>query len=201
MDWSMKFSDVAIIIAACLGPVFAIQIQKFLDRRRESRRRQEKIFQTLIETRSAATSPLHISTINAIPIEFYGKAKNMEAVTNSWRIYHEHFNHRPDSIQNWEDTRKDLYFNLLISMAIYLNYPSDKIQTHRQIHHWEAQQPLEYEEIRVNSPTPHEQIPELEQSPSLKKCGANKSSPLRPPQDRSILPAPTTPYRTIFSDD
>ncbi len=38
MDWSVKVTDLAIIVATLLGPVFAVQAQVWLERGRELQR-------------------------------------------------------------------------------------------------------------------------------------------------------------------
>ena len=74
MNWDLtiKTTDVAIIIATILGPILAVQAQKWLERERAIRDRRNAIFRTLMATRAAMLSPGHVEAFNAVPVDFYG---------------------------------------------------------------------------------------------------------------------------------
>ena len=59
MNWDLtiKLTDIAIVLAALLVPVLAVQAQKWLERRRDVKERQLAIFRTLMATRNAMLSP------------------------------------------------------------------------------------------------------------------------------------------------
>jgi hypothetical protein len=71
-DWTVKFTDVLIITATFLGPIMAVQIQKLLERKRETTLARTRLFKTLMATRAMNMSPAHVEALNAVPIEFYG---------------------------------------------------------------------------------------------------------------------------------
>lgn len=89
-DWNIKITDVAIVFATILGPVLAVQAQKWLERNREVKQRRAWIFRMLMATRATTLSPKHVEALNAIPIEFYGKDKRLKAIINKWKTYLDH---------------------------------------------------------------------------------------------------------------
>jgi hypothetical protein len=50
-------SDIAVIVATLLGPVLAVQVQKYLERWRDEAERRKNVFKTLMATRLARLSP------------------------------------------------------------------------------------------------------------------------------------------------
>ena len=66
-DYTIKLTDVAIVLATASGPIFAVQAQKCLERRRSVQERRLLIFRTLMSTRAAVLSPGHVEVLNAIP--------------------------------------------------------------------------------------------------------------------------------------
>ena len=57
-DPTIKFTDLAIIGATLLGPVFAVQAQRIVDLLRDRKRRRTWIFQTLMTTRATILARL-----------------------------------------------------------------------------------------------------------------------------------------------
>ena len=79
MDWS-----IAIIAAATLlGPVLAVQAQKWLERGRAIKERRLTIFRTLMATRAAMLSPSHVEALNAVPVDFYGGSNKLKKINES----------------------------------------------------------------------------------------------------------------------
>jgi hypothetical protein len=58
------------VVAVLLGPILAIQAEKFLHSRRERRQRKLEVFRTLMANRAAGLSPAHVEALNRIDIEF-----------------------------------------------------------------------------------------------------------------------------------
>ena len=89
------FTDTALITATVMGPVLAVQAQKWIERARGRREAQLRIFNTLMATRAARVSPAHVEALNAIDIHFRANgwrvptAKERE-VSRRWRIYADH---------------------------------------------------------------------------------------------------------------
>ena len=71
------FTDAALITATVMGPVLAVQTQKWIERARARREAQQRTFNVLMATRAARVSPGHVEALNAIDIHFRG---------NGWRI-------------------------------------------------------------------------------------------------------------------
>jgi hypothetical protein len=112
---------IAIVVATLFGPVLAVQAQKWLERGRDKVNRQTAIFRSLMVTRSYNVSLEHVQAINAIPIEFYGKTKIIDA----WRTYLKHLSDRNYPAESWGGKRVDLLVDLLQKMAAALRYDFD----------------------------------------------------------------------------
>src|SRR4051812_31949970 len=94
---NLKFTDELLIVATLLGPILAVQAQKFVERTTENRRRRLGIFHSLMATRAARVAPEHVQALNRIDLEFSGKrffgliswqTTRERAVVEAWR---EHF--------------------------------------------------------------------------------------------------------------
>src|SRR2546422_225122 len=67
------------ILAIILGPIVALALQRYSERRREKQQRQLTIFKELMATRAAKVSQRHVDALNAIEIEFAsGKGNEKE---------------------------------------------------------------------------------------------------------------------------
>lgn len=124
-----KMSDVAIIFATLLGPILAVQIQKWLEEYRAERDRRTKLFQVLMATRSALLSPAHVEALNAIPIEFYGKSDNLKDIVDAYKLYVDHHIERGIIFDvAWADKRQELHVDLLFKIANNLGYKFSRVQ-------------------------------------------------------------------------
>ncbi len=56
-DWTFRIADVAIVFATFMGPVVAVQAQKWLEKSRAINDRRNHIFRVLMATRAARLSP------------------------------------------------------------------------------------------------------------------------------------------------
>ena len=74
MNPGISWNDVAIMLATFLGPIAAVQAQKYLERRREVENRKISVFYALMATRSARISPEHVRALNSISLAFYGRS-------------------------------------------------------------------------------------------------------------------------------
>lgn len=123
IDWAIKFTDVLIIFATFLGPILAVQAQKWLERKREITNSRLKVFKTLMATRALNLSGAHVEAINAVPLEFYGLKK----ITTKWKVYFEHLL-QSSSYPAWETKRQDLLYDLLLEMSSLLGYDFDEVE-------------------------------------------------------------------------
>ena len=148
MDWTVEFSDLAIIFATLVGPILAVQSQKWLERRRDVRGRQEAVFRDLMATRASGISPRHVEALNAVPTEFVGKTPQARAVLEAWRLHLEHLNgsYQADS---WVEKRHDLYIDLLSAISSFLRFDFDKVQLKREVYHPRGFIEMEQDQERI----------------------------------------------------
>lgn len=132
-DWTFKITDIAIIFATILGPILAVQAQKYLEKGREIKQRRAWLFRTLMATRATTLSPAHVEALNAVPIEFYGKDKNLKAIINKWKAYLDHL-HKDTAAPGWGDKRLELLVDLLHTMADFLGYEFNTVEIANEIY-------------------------------------------------------------------
>jgi hypothetical protein len=140
---SLKPSDWVLAIAALLGPVLAVQAQKWVERWRERAGRKQLVFQTLMSTRafSSRLTIEHANSLNMIDLVFYGRrlmgkarqTKTELAVTNAWKTYRTHLNSTyPKDDANaggaWTGTSNTLFANLLVALATDVGYDFERVQ-------------------------------------------------------------------------
>lgn len=116
-------------IAVLIGPIIAIQIQKWLELSRSSKERKLRIFKILMSTRASRVSIEHVQSLNMIDIEFVGK--NSIKVIEAWRNYHDHLSNGDTKSTNWVDRNDDLFIDLLLEMGKSIGYKFDKVMLRR----------------------------------------------------------------------
>jgi hypothetical protein len=127
-----------VIFATLFGPVLAIQVQKLLEYKREKKARQNQIFKTLMATRAARLSPVHVEALNLIDIEFSPTDKRDKKVKSAWKAYFAHLGERMDDPQTQPlvlAKREELFTDLLYEMGTALGYDFDKTQIYSPILH------------------------------------------------------------------
>jgi len=123
----------AIILATLCGPVFAVQIQKYLERRRSAHERRLAIFRTLMSTRAARLSGPHVEALNMIDVEFYEQKRRLlrenkpfRRVRTAWNAYLDHLRSPTPTDKGQEAVfiakRDELFTDLLYEMALALGY-------------------------------------------------------------------------------
>jgi hypothetical protein len=125
----MDLSAVAIVIATVMGPILAVQAQKYLERHRDQKRAKDTIFRVLMATRASRLTPEHVQALNGIELAFYGGAEKEKKVREAWKAYHNHLNdksYQPDRTAEWIVRQVDLFIDLLHEMAVCLGYDFDK---------------------------------------------------------------------------
>jgi hypothetical protein len=123
------------VAAMLLGPILAVQIQKFLEARRELRRTRMNLFHTLMQTRGNRRDPAHVQALNSIDLLFH-KDKN---VVDAWRIYHDHLtslDQWPSDAQRdqWVKRDEDYLVELLAALSRVLGYDFDTLRLKRAIY-------------------------------------------------------------------
>ena len=132
---------VAAIIA---GPILAVQVQKYLESFNESKKRKMALFETLMSTRGDKAFHTHVTALNKIDIEFYGKSvlgirsqsNGEKKVTKAWKMYNDHLNSRDgaDEYKAWALRGEPLFINLLYVMSQHLGYEFDEVQLRRDFY-------------------------------------------------------------------
>lgn len=122
-DWTIKITDVAIVVATFFGPIAAVQAQKWLDRSRQVRDRRVAVFRALMATRASVLAPAHVDALNAIPLEFHGRSQKLRDVITAWNVLLDHLNTRnPPDLNRWGERRVDLFVSLLFKISQCLGY-------------------------------------------------------------------------------
>ena len=120
----MTISDWAIVLATFLGPIFAVQLQKFLEKNRDGSNRRDRVFQTLMATRATRLALEHVAALNSIDLAF--GAKKYRKVIEAWRLYSFQLNQtynssdKPEALA-WSNKDYDLFIDLLYVMSQALN--------------------------------------------------------------------------------
>ncbi|MDH2386523.1 DUF6680 family protein [Bradyrhizobium sp. CER78] len=125
-DTFIKFSDIVIATATLLGPILAVQAQKWLEAGREKQARKLTVFRTLMATRATALSPAHVEALNAVPIDFYERKK----VVDVWEAYVQHLSSTGPANEVWQQKRSDLLIDLLTTIGNDVGYKFNSAQMH-----------------------------------------------------------------------
>jgi len=142
----VQFTDVAIIFATLLGPILAVQAQRWVDRGRQKQERRVTIFRTLMTTRAASLSPDHVQALNAIPIEFYGNRHAHKEVVQAWRDLLDHLNQEQMDLALWGQKRQEFFIELLWKLATALGYRFTKLELQREVYSPRGHAKLENEQ-------------------------------------------------------
>ena len=110
----------AVVLATAAGPIGAVLITFWRERRASLRSRRLQIFRTLMATRQIPISQEHVNSLNLIEVDFYG-CKNVQ---REWIAYKGHLFLAPGAVEDdaWRDKKERLLANLLCQMARTLKY-------------------------------------------------------------------------------
>lgn len=144
---NMEFKDIIMTIAVLVGPVAAVQIQKWLEKSRENKTRKLNIFKTLMMTRITKVSIEHVQALNMIDIEFIDKG--YEKVIAAWRTYHDHLSNDDPKSGTWSQRNDDLFIELLYEMGTSLGYEFDKLMLKRTAYSPVAHGNADYEQQTI----------------------------------------------------
>ena len=111
---------IAIAAATIVGPIAAVLITRWNDRRMQRRERLHRIYRTLMATRKSAISQEHVEAINLI---------------EAWTTYLNHLNHghpgqgsTAEQDKAFEDKRGELLAILLVKIAAQLGITKGEIE-------------------------------------------------------------------------
>jgi hypothetical protein len=139
------------IFAIVLGPILAVQAQKFLERIRERKDRREAIFKTLMATRGAQLSLQHVEALNRIDLEF-PKTGKFRKVNDAWQQYFDHLadhEYGKDNQTRWTERQSELLTELLKTMGESINYNFTRVEIKRNIYSPTGHYQLEDENRRI----------------------------------------------------
>lgn len=125
----IEASDWVMIFAVIAGPVLAIQIQKYIERIKEEKERQIRVFKDLMATRASTLAYQHVVALNMVGLEFQGK--KYAKVVNAWKTYLDHLGSFPNDDESmakaWAEKRNDQLSDLLYEMGNSLGFDFDKV--------------------------------------------------------------------------
>jgi hypothetical protein len=129
VEIGITISDWLMMVAVILGPILAVQIQKFVDRTKDGRGRKLMVFRDLMTTRASTLAFQHVSALNMVGLEFNGK--KYSKVVNAWKTYLDHLNSFPNEDKDlqkiWSEKRNDQLSDLLYEMGETLGFDFDKV--------------------------------------------------------------------------
>jgi hypothetical protein len=127
VEVTFRTSDYVIAACTLIGPVLAVQAQKWVERFREKRDRRLVIFRTLMATRATNLSAAHVEALNAVPIDFYRDRK----VMGDWEEYFAHLTNVAATNPGWNQRRTDLFVKLLASIGSRVGYDFNVAEMNR----------------------------------------------------------------------
>jgi hypothetical protein len=144
-----------IIVSTLLGPILAVQAQKWIERFREKRGRKMRIFQALMATRAVRLSPEHVQNLNMIDVAFYGslnrRTRTETAVLDAWKEYLDHLNnpYTTGEENRWLHRQTELFSNLLYAISQDLGYSYDKVELNKGAYSPRAHSNIENEQTEI----------------------------------------------------
>ena len=154
---NMETKDWIVVFATLLGPILAVQAQKWIEGVREQKDRKVRVFTQLMATRAARLTPDHVQALNMIDLVFYGgfffgihhRNRKEQAILDAWKEYHDNLGEGGDLTEAQQQAhyakREELFLNLLYAMAQDVGYTFDRVQLKRG-----AYTPVAHEEIEAD---------------------------------------------------
>lgn len=145
------------VFATLLGPVLAVQAQKFLEHKRSIKAQKMNIFSTLMATRAARASTSHLQALNMIDLAFNGgsnrqRRKTETDVLDSWRDYLDHLTSplTEDNLARWNERNNEMFIVLLSVMASDLGLRYDRVLLRNGAYtpKWHADMESEQQQLR-----------------------------------------------------
>jgi hypothetical protein len=132
----MEAKDCITIAAVLFSPLIAVQVEKFIERIRSNKSRKVQIFKTLMATRGSRLSIEHVTALNQIDLEFYGKKKYLKVI-RAWKEYLDQLFlkwNNDDEFRIWNNRTEELLANLLFEMGLPLGFNFDKVTIKRSVY-------------------------------------------------------------------
>jgi hypothetical protein len=126
--------NLAIVFSTLIGPILAVQAQKWLDARRDLERRRLAVFHALMRNRASPLTPEFVNALNSVPLEFHGKTRSLADVRSAWRQYMEHMGKQGMTLEVWAPKRLELLVSMLQKMGDHLDYGFDAVELEREVY-------------------------------------------------------------------
>jgi len=155
MDWTFKATDVVIVFATLMGPVLAVQAQKWLERATEASRRRHQLFFTLMSTRRTRLAPEHVQALNSIQLLF-GRKNSDRNIINKWEEYLDKlvfsFDGKTEAeITNWNVESDTLFIQLVHKISQRLGYDFTELQIRKGVYRPTGHQNVESDQLAILS--------------------------------------------------
>lgn len=145
----IELKDWLVICSTLLSPVIAVQVSERLNRHRQARDEQLRIFRVLMATRASTLDVQHVQSLNAIDVIFNGRSAKQEAVRRQWKQYLDHLNDKNYPKEHWETKRQELLVELLSTMGNHLGFDFDKTHIKNQSYYPQGYGNLESEQTEL----------------------------------------------------
>ena len=142
--------NVSMIIAVLVGPIAAVQITRYFEDRRLSKKFKSDIFVTLMTTRGSLLSQRHIDSLNSIDVAFSSNNQKDIIVRTNWIAYLDHLNNGNIN-DSWIEKRGELLIELLYSMGSSLGYDYNKTHLKNSVYAPKGHFDFENEQTRIRS--------------------------------------------------
>lgn len=144
---TVTISDWLIIIATLLGPVVAVQAQKWVERSRRVGDMRQWIFTTLMTTRANRLTAAHIEALNTITIAFHGSSRRLRSnrcqlVLDRWKEYltvlSTPIGPSPEDAVRHNTRIVEIFTNLLEAIAVERGFEFDRVEMANGAYHPQA---------------------------------------------------------------
>ncbi len=149
----MTISDTLMILAVLVAPFLAVYAQKKIETWKSQRDTKLWIFKTLMATRGATLSPMHVQALNMIDLEYSDRNKGEKEVKRIWKEYLDHLASLPQdqdkqkaALPGWSEKNSEYLSELLQAMGHCFGYDFDKVQIKKGIYSPEGHAKDEYEQ-------------------------------------------------------
>jgi len=159
MDWTIKFTDVVIAVCTVIGPIAAVQAQKFIERSRESHGRRQWIFTSLMSNRATRLHDDYVKALNLIDLEFAPRRfadGGFRAVRDAWReLFGELVHGLGDGEQDlnqlraWNARCDERLVDLLAAMSSALGHSYSREDLRRGIYYPKGRADLETAQLNI----------------------------------------------------
>jgi hypothetical protein len=142
--FGLTVSDEVLVSATVLGPILAVQAQKWIEKTTNKRRQKLNVFYALMATRATRLAPDHVQALNRIDLEFSGswflgfrrQTARERDVLEEWKSYIDQLSidlkgKSQNDLDLWTKDCNKLFIDLLYSMSNCLGFYYDKVQLAR----------------------------------------------------------------------